>query len=172
MNPLIHESKDFDIIINHSEVAKEKELFKFKAKKKDKTFEVPADTLLQIIADNFKQKDLATALMDVTQSVIPAVEARLPIHFIADKDYNKGDVVQFTAPIILPAFIAHVMDAYKLAIDNKENPVLPVPRATYEEAEKQFEAKNREFVETFWKKEIDIVKKAEKPTEDNSTDTA
>lgn len=175
-----HESKDFDIIINYSDEAKEKELFKFTAKTEDKTFEIPADVILEMIAQNFKQKDLASALMDVTHNVIPAVEALLPVHFTADKDYKTGDTIQFTAPLILPAFIAHVMDAYKLAIDNKENPVLPVPRETYDEAQRMFEAKNREFVETFWKKEIDKMRNAqpaETPTteavqENSSTDTA
>lgn len=180
MEGLKHESEDFDIIINYSEEAKEKELFKFIAKTEDKTFEMPADALLEIIAQNFKQKDLATALMDVNQTVIPAVEAMIPVHFVANKEYKEGDIIQFTAPLILPAFIAHVMDAYKLAIDNKENPVLPVPRETYEEAQQMFESKNREFVETFWKKEIEKMKEKQSSeniptvaaTEEDSTNTA
>lgn len=157
---LIHSEEQFDVIINYSDEAKEKELFKFTVKTEDKTFEIEADKILEMIAQNFKQKELAVALMDTEQNVVPAVEAFVPVHFKADKDYKKGQVVQFKMPLVLPYFLATVMEAYKLAIVDKTRPVIQVAQETYEQANKAFEETNKKFVEKFWKKEIEIMNKS------------
>ena len=160
LNPLHHVANDYEIVINHSKEAVEKELFKFIPKTENHEFEIPADLILEMIAKNFKTKEVASALLDSTTQTVPAVEASLPVHFTTTKSYKKGEIVQFTAPIILPYFFAAVMDAYKLAILDKKTPVLPIPQAMYEQAFKQVEEKNKKFVQTLWKKEIDTINKA------------
>lgn len=166
---LKHEAENFEILINFSEEAKQKELFRFKAKTEDGYFDIPADLILEMIARNFKMKDVATAYMDAEQKMIPAVQAHLPIYFFADKDYKLGDVIQFTAPMVLPAFFAYTMEAYKLIKTDPEAPIEIIPREKFEEAAKNFNETNAAFIEQFWKKELELMEDFNKK---NSADTA
>jgi len=153
---LISKYEKFDVVIKYSEDAKEKELIKFVVE--DKEVVISADEILNIIREQFNQKEMALALSTTDINFIPAIETAIPISYIANKDIKQGERVQFFAPFTIPLGMARVMEANRLCII-KGKEVKLIPKEEYEETAKTLEDASKEFVEKYWKPQIDELKK-------------
>lgn len=142
--------KDSTIEINYNKKAISQELIKFKPN--DKYIEVSVSELLKFIQENFREMNLAAAILDTNTNLIPVVDAMVPINFTLEKDMAKGSVLNGLMPLQLPYFIAVVMEAYKLC--KTEGDITEVPLEKYEQAAKDFNEKNKKFVETYFEREI------------------
>lgn len=152
------ENDDIRIDIKYDDEAVERELIKITPKGKDHAI-MSANDLLAIVSEQFKQKDLAAALTTADTSFVPSVEAAVPIYFYANKDIKEGELVQFFAPMHIPLGIALVMEALKLCtIKGKE--IIKVPIDEFEEAKVTLKESSQEFVEKFFKPQLDALKKA------------
>ncbi len=152
------ENDDIRIDIKYDEESIERELIKITPKGKDYAI-LSASDVLAIISEQFKQKDLAAALTTADTSFIPTAEAAVPIYFNASKDIKEGELVQFFAPMHIPLGIALVMEALRLCtIKGKE--VIKVPIEEFEEAKTTLAEESKEFVEKFFKPQLDALEKA------------
>jgi hypothetical protein len=155
MEGYIHENDNFSMVVKWDKDSTEKGLIKIIPKKEE--IIISADDMLDVIRTQFHEKQLAQALSTTDTTFIPSVEVAVPIHFNANKDIKKGELVQFYAPMTFPLGIALVMEAHRLCIDKKED-ILKIPREAYEEAQKTLMQNSEEFVETVFKKQIQDVK--------------
>ena len=121
--------KGVSIQTNYSLVAKEKELIKFS--KDGVKFEIPADALLGLIANQYKKKDFAITLADTDMKEIPMVETIRQVSFEADKDYSKGERVDLRVGQITPYVLAAIEQAYNTCIIQGDLKMVPI--TTYEE---------------------------------------
>jgi hypothetical protein len=150
------ENDDMRMEIKYDDESIQRELIKIIPKRKEVIFS--SEDILAIIKEQFKQKDLAAALSTADTSFVPSVEVAVPISFNANKDINEGELVQFFAPMIMPMGIALVMEANRLCmVKGKE--VLKIPIEEFEEAKKTLVEESKEFVEKYFKPQIDALKK-------------
>lgn len=145
------ENKDFDIEVRYSDDASKKELLRFTAKK-GKTFEINADSLLGIIASQFKTKDFALALADTEINNIFVVETERYINATLDRDFKKGEKISFPFKHMYPYVLAAVEETYKICKMTGE--VKSVPKDVYEKTLATLGERNREFIEKIYKQEI------------------
>lgn len=146
------------IDVKYSDEAIEKELIKF-TQKSEKPIIFSAGEMLDVIREQFRQKDLAAALTTADTTFIPTAEAAVPISFNANKDIKEGELVQFFAPMQIPLGIALVMEAHRLCII-KGKEILKIPVEEFEEAKTTLAEESKEFVEKFFKPQIDALEKA------------
>lgn len=141
----------------YSEEAVEKELIKFTSKNGEPII-FSAGEMLDMIREQFREKKLAAALTTADTTFIPSVEAAVPICFNANKDIKEGELVQFFAPMQIPLGIALVMEANRLCTI-KGIEILKIPTTEFEEAKITLAEESKEFVEKFFKPQIDALKK-------------
>lgn len=153
----IFENEFLKIETKFSEEAVEKELIKFTSKNGEPII-FSAGEMLDMIREQFRQKNLAASLTTADTTFIPSVEAAVPISFNANKDIKEGELVQFFAPMQIPLGIALVMEAIKLCTI-KGIEILKVPTTEFEEAKTTLAESNKEFVEKFFKPQVDALKK-------------
>lgn len=151
------ENDSLRIDVKYDQEAIDKELIKFTSK--DGTPIIfSAGEILDMIREQFREKKLAASLTTVDTTFIPSVEAAVPICFNANKDIAKGELVQFFAPMQIPLGIALVMEANRLCtIKGKE--IMKIPTEEFEEAKTTLKEESKEFVEKFFKPQIDALKK-------------
>lgn len=151
------ENDTLRIDVKFSEEAIEKELIKFTSKNGEPII-FSAGEMLDVIREQFRQKNLAASLTTADTTFIPTAEAAVPISFNANKDIKEGELVQFYAPMQIPLGIALVMEAHRLCtIKGKE--ILKIPVEEFEEAKTTLAEESREFTEKFFKPQIEALKK-------------
>lgn len=152
------ENDSLRIDVKFSDEAKEKELIKFTSKNGEPII-FSAGEMLDLIREQFREKNLAASLTTADTTFIPSVEAAVPIFFNANKDIKEGELVQFFAPMQIPLGIALVMEANRLCTI-KGTEILKIPTTEFEEAKKTLAEESKEFVEKFFKPQIEALKKA------------
>jgi hypothetical protein len=151
------ENDSLRIDVKYSDEAKEKELIKFTSKDGEPII-FSVGEMLDLIREQFRERNLAASLTTADTTFIPSVEAAVPISFNANKDIAKGELVQFYAPMNIPLGIALVMEANRLCtIKGKE--IMKIPTEEFEEAKVTLKEGAKEFVEKFFNPQIDALKK-------------
>lgn len=163
-NGLVCEYENFDVVIKYDDESKEKELIKF-VPKTDKEITITSDQILEIVREQFRQKEMALALSTTDINFIPVIEAAIPISYIANKNITEGERVQFFAPFTIPVGMARAMEAYNLCLV-KGKEVAMVPKEEYEETAKLLEENSKQFVKDFWGPQIKQLEELRK-TADN-----
>lgn len=153
----VAETDNLSIYVNYSDEAKEKELLKFVPKGDSKEVVISADDILGIIATQLKKKDLAVALTTADISEIPMIETIRPVNLTLERDWKKGEVLQFTFPHMYPYFLAVTEEAYGLAKTRGE--VGTISKEILEEAVSTLMEKNKPFIEAMY---ADAIKKTNK----------
>lgn len=152
------ENDDVRIDIKYSKEARERELIKFTSKTGEPII-FSTEDMLALIREQFKQKDIAASLTTADSSFVPSVEVAIPIYFDANKDIKKGERVQFFAPMHMPVGIALAMEAIRLCqVKGKE--IEKIPMDEFQEAKETLKESATEFVERYFKPQVDALKKA------------
>lgn len=144
----VAETDAVTVYVNYDSDAKAKELIKFVPKEGQTEVIISADDILGIIASQIKKKDLAVALSTAEINEIPMIETMRPIDVTFEKDFKKGDHVQFLAPLMYPYFLAVAEEAYKLCETRGEIKI--IPKSAYDEVAKTLIEKNKDFIEKFY----------------------
>lgn len=160
---LVSENENYDIFIKYDADSTEKELIKIVPKSGE--IILNSDQILDIIREQFRQKEMAMALSTTDISFIPVIEAAVPISYISNKDIKQGERVQFFAPFTFPVGIARAMEAYNLC-KVKGTEIAMVPKEAYEETAQLLEDNSKKFVEDFWAPQIKQLKEL-RETADN-----
>lgn len=150
-NGLVAECENYDIVIKYDADSTDRELIKIIPK----TGEIilNSDQILDIVREQFRQKEMALALSTTNINFIPVIEAAIPISYIANKDIKEGERVQFFAPFTLPVGIVRAMEAYNLCV-SRGTEIAMVPKEAYEETAQLLEDESKKFVEQFWGPQI------------------
>lgn len=155
------------IDVKYSEEASAMELIKFTSKNGEPIV-FSAGEILDLVREQFREKNLAASLTTADTTFIPTAEAAVPISFNASKDIKEGELVQFYAPMQIPLGIALVMEANRLCtIKGKE--ILKIPVEEFEEAKTTLQAEAKEFTEKFFKPQIENLKKLRGETTSEET---
>lgn len=163
------ENDDVRIDIKYSKEARERELIKFTSKTGEPII-FSTEDMLALIREQFKQKDIAASLTTADSSFIPSVEVAIPIYFDASKDIAKGERVQFFAPMHMPVGIALAMEALRLC-EVKGKEILKIPVEEFKEAANTLKETSEDFVKTYFKPQLEALKKARGEDVDTSEET-
>lgn len=167
---LINQQKDFNLSVDYSEEAKEKQLIKFTLSEDNKTggFEIEADALLGLLA-NYYKKDLAIALSTTSMDTIFMVEAERTLYAKTTKTMKKGEVITFSYKHPYPYVLAALEEAYGIA--KIAGDVVSIPKETYTEVLASMPESNKEFIKKYY--QINDEKKTEElPVEPSADKTA
>lgn len=143
----VAENDDISIFVNYSKEAKENELIKI-VPKEGKEVVISADELLAVIAQQIKKKELAVALTTADITEIPMIETMRPLDVTLEKDFKKGDRIQFLFPHMYPYFLAVAEEAYKLCETRGEIKI--VSKDIYDEVAGTLIEKNKPFIEAMY----------------------
>lgn len=144
----VAETDAVTVYVNYDKDAKAKELIKFVPKEGQTDVVISADDILGIIATQLKKKDLAVALSNAEINEIPMIETIRPIDITFEKDFKKGEHIQFLAPIMYPYFLAVAEEAYKLC--ETRGQIKIITKDVYDEVAETLIEKNKEFIEKFY----------------------
>lgn len=161
-NSLVCETENYDIVIKYDDESKEKELIKIIPKNGE--IILTSDQVLDIVREQFRQKEMTLALSTTDINFIPVIEAAIPISYISNKDIKEGERVQFFAPFSLPVGIARAMEAYNLC-RVKGTEIAMVPVEAYEETASLMEEHSKQFVKDFWGPQIKQLEELRKTAE-------
>lgn len=159
---LVSENENYDILIKYDADSTEKEFIKIIPKSGE--IILTSDQVLDVVREQFRQKEMTLALSTTDINFIPVIEAAIPISYISNKDIKEGERVQFFAPFTLPVGIARAMEAYNLCKVNGTE-VAMVPADAYEETAKLLEEQSKKFVEQFWGPQIKQLEELRKTSE-------
>jgi hypothetical protein len=143
----VAENDDMSVFVNYSQEAKEKELIKIVPKNGNEVI-ISADDILQIIATQIKKKDIAVALTTADITEIPMIETMRPLDVTLEKDFKKGDHIQFLFPHMYPYFLAVAEEAYKLCQTRGEIKI--ITKEAYDEVAETLIEKNKPFIEAMY----------------------
>jgi len=153
----VFETDKVKIETKFDDEAVSKELIRF-TQKSEKPIIFSAGEMLDMIREQFRERKLAASLTTADTTFIPTAEAAVPINFHASKDIKQGELVSFFAPMQIPLGIALVMEANRLCeIKGKE--ILKIPVEEFEEAKTTLYEESKEFVEKFFKPQLEDLKK-------------
>lgn len=149
IKPFKVKDKGVTIEANYSKSATKGELIKFT--KDGVKFELSADSLLGLIAKQFKTKDFALTLTGTDMYEIPMVEAVRHFNFIADKAYAPGDTITVEAAQPYPYVLAALEKTYGTCLVRGDMKMVPI--SDYEETLKELVTsdENKKFIEEFYK---------------------
>lgn len=143
----VAENDDLSIFVNYSKEAKEKELIKLVPKNGNEVV-ISADDILSIVASQLKKKELAVALTTADITEIPMIETMRPLDVTLEKDFKKGDRIQFLFPHMYPYFLAVAEEAYKLCETRGEIKI--ITKEAYDEVAGTLIEKNKPFIEAMY----------------------
>lgn len=143
----VAENDNLAIFVNYSKEAKEQELIKF-VPKNDTEIVISADEILSIVATQLKKKELAVALTTADITEIPMIETMRPLDVTLEKDFKKGDKIQFLFPHMYPYFLAVAEEAYKLC--ETRGDIKIITKDAYDEVASTLIEKNKPFIEAMY----------------------
>ena len=161
-NSLVCETENYDIVIKYDDESKEKELIKIIPKNGE--IILTSDQVLDIVREQFRQKEMTLALSTTDINFIPVIEVAIPISYIADKDIKQGERVQYFAPFNFPVGMVRAMEAYNL-YRVRGTEIAMVPTEAYEETAKLMEEHSKQFVKDFWAPQIKQLEELRKTAE-------
>lgn len=144
----VAETDAVSVFVNYSDEAKEKELIKLVPKEGVTEVVISADDILAIITSQLKKKDLAVALSTAEINEIPMIETMRPLNVTLEKDFKKGDTIQFLFPHMYPYFLAVAEEAYGLCETRGEIKV--ISKSAYDEVAETLMEKNKPFIEAMY----------------------
>lgn len=143
----VAENDDLAIFVNYSQEAKDQELIKLVPKHGNEVV-ISADDILAIVASQLKKKELAVALTTADITEIPMIETMRPLDVTLEKDFKKGDRIQFLFPHMYPYFLAVAEEAYKLCETRGEIKI--ISKEAYDEVAETLIEKNKPFIEAMY----------------------
>ncbi len=138
---LIATKENYDIVINDDNIS-------FKCHEGNSIAEMNIDELLDIIIKNVKTKPHVLALTNIDTKTIDVAEVERTYYFKADKVINEGEEFTINIKHPYPYNLMVIEEMYNIA--KQAGDVVQVPLSYIEEAKKNIDERNVEFVKNFY----------------------
>lgn len=142
------EQKDYVVELKYSEDAIAKKKIRFIAKKEDKSFEIEAEKLIELLTHYVSGEALSPAFVDTERITVVYVSRQLRCRL--DKDMKAGEEFNIEYKHPYPLEFAIIEEGYKIAaLDLEKNAVVVTPEIL-KQVKRDTPESSKNFVKKFY----------------------